>query len=236
MDAHFFRHRQLRLGVPLSIIADMFCSQCGSQASGNFCSKCGAPLAQHADPSTPAGATDHDAQGNDDWENDVRYEVLIKRPEVREMLTRQAAAAPMPASSDGFLAVADKWLKPVVPYEILAGIMPTISARLGIRTGKERRDHFALKPGRVLVNMMGFLARHGYHPKTVQQAADGCTIEATVPANLMAPEGTLSVTVRRAADGSEVDAAMEIKGQRFDYGKSNAILDELFQDLVKQPA
>jgi hypothetical protein len=213
----------------------MFCSQCGSQASGNFCSKCGAPLA-HAEPSAPDGATDRGAQGNDDWENEVRYEVLIKRPEVREMLARQSSAAPTPASSDGFLGVADKWLKPVVPYEILAGIMPTISARLGIRTGKERRDHLALKPGRVLVNTMGFLARHGYHPKTVQQATDGCTIEATVPANLMAPEGTLTVTVRRAGDGSEVDAAMEIKGQRFDYGKSHAILEELFQDLTKQPA
>jgi hypothetical protein len=213
----------------------MFCSQCGSEASGNFCSKCGAALANPQASPASLGTSDANRH-SDDWQNEVRYDVLMQRPEVREMLTRQAAAAPKPASTEEFLAVADKWLKPAVPYEILAGIMPTIAARLGIRTGKEWHDHLALPPGRVLVNMMGYLARHGYHPKTVQQGEDGCTVEAAVPSDLRAPEGTLTVTVRRVSGGCDVAAAIEIKGQRFDYGKSSSILDEFFDELTKQSA
>jgi hypothetical protein len=124
----------------------MFCSQCGSEASGNFCSKCGAALANpQASPASP-GTSDANSHF-DDWQGEVRYDVLMQRPEVREMLTRQAAAAPKPANTDGFLAVADKWLKPQVPYEILAGIMPTISARLGSAQEKSGTIIWSCRPG-----------------------------------------------------------------------------------------
>jgi len=90
--------------------------------------------------------------------------------------------------------------------------------------------------GRVLVNVMATMARHGYHPTTVQQARDGCSIEALVPSDLRSFEGSLLVTVSRAAGGTNVEAATTIKGQLFDWGKSRAILDEFFNDLTKQPA
>jgi len=88
----------------------------------------------------------------------------------------------------------------------------------------------------VIVNVMATLARSGFHPKTVQQAQDGCTIEAVVPSDFRSSAGSLVVTVRRDPQGSEVEAATVIKGQLFDWGKSRAILDELFADLAKEPA
>jgi hypothetical protein len=223
----------LRAGGRVSIIKTVFCPQCGSEASGNNCWKCGAALAK---PAPSEGASGAGAQDVDDWENEVRYEVLIQRPEVREMLARQAAAAPKRASAEDFLAGADKWLKPQVPLGIIAEIVQPLYARLGVGTGKSRREHVALPPGRVLVNVMATLARHGYHPKTVQQAHDGCTIEAILPSDIWSFEGSLLVTVQRAAEGSEVEAAAAIKGQLFDWGKSRAILDEFFNELTKQPA
>jgi len=211
----------------------MFCSRCGSEASGNFCSKCGAALAKPAESSPASGDGAH---SSDDWENEVRYDVLMQRPEVREMLARQAAAAPKRASAEDFLAGADKWLKLPVPLAVVSDIMQPLYARLGVRTGKVRRESLPLPPGRVLVNVMATMARHGYHPTTVQQARDGCSIEALVPSDLRSFEGSLLVTVSRAAGGTNVEAATTIKGQLFDWGKSRAILDEFFNDLTKQPA
>ena len=160
----------------------------------------------------------------------------MRRPEVREMLARQAAVAPKRASAEDFLASADKWLKPQVPLEMISEVLVPLYSRLGVRTGKEHREHLALPPGRVIVNVMAMLARSGFHPKTVQQAQDGCTIEAIVPSDFRSFEGSLVVTVRRDAHGTEVEAAMVIKGQLFDWGKSRAILDEFFADLTKEPA
>jgi hypothetical protein len=214
----------------------MFCSRCGSEASGNFCSKCGASLAIPPASATTASGTSAGAPETDDWENEVRYDVLMQRPEVREMLLRQAAAAPKHASAEDFLASADKWLKPQVPLELISEVVVPLYSRLGVRAGKERREHLGLPSGRVIVNAMAAFARSGFHPKTVQQAQDGCTIEAAIPSDFRSFEGTLVVTVRREPQGSEVEAATVIKGQLFDWGKSRAILDEFFADLVKEPA
>ena len=147
-----------------------------------------------------------------------------------------SAAAPKHASAEDFLASADKWLKPPVPLEMISEVVVPLYSRLGIRTGKERREHLGLPPGRVIVNAMAAFARSGFHPKTVQQAKDGCTIEAVVPSDFRSFEGTLVVSVRRDAEGSEVEAATVIKGQLFDWGKSRAILDEFFADRAKEPA
>jgi hypothetical protein len=210
----------------------MFCSQCGNAAAGKFCSNCGAALAKPPESATLRA----NAQDANDWENEVRYDVLMQRPEVREMLARQAAAAPQRTNVKDFIASADKWLKPQAPLGIVTEIAQPLAARLGVQTGKTRQERVGLPPGRALVNAMATLARHGYHPKTVQQAQDGCSIEAVLPADLWSSEGTLLVTVRRAAGGSEVEARTVIKGQRFDWGKSRAILAEFFDELTKQPA
>jgi hypothetical protein len=214
----------------------MFCSRCGSEASGNFCSKCGAALAQPPAPASSTAAPGQSAPNADDWENEIRYDVLMQRPEVREMISRQAAVAPKRASAEDFLAGADKLIKAPVPFGVVTEILLPIYARLGIHTGKARRESVGLPPGRVLVNVIGTLARHGYHPKTVQQANDGCSIEALVPSDLWSSEGSLLVTVQRTANGTEVEAATLINGQLFDWGKSRAILDEFFDELTKAPA
>jgi len=214
----------------------MFCSRCGSEASGNFCSKCGAALAIPSASVTTASGTGAGPPETDDWENEVRYDVLMRRPEVREMIARQAAAAPKHASAEDFLASADKWLKPQVPLEMISEVVAPLYSRLGVRTGKQRREHLGLPPGRVIVNAMAAFARSGFHPKTVQQAQDGCTIEAVVPSDFRSFAGTFVISVRREAEGSEVEAATVIKGQLFDWGKSRAILDEFFADLAKEPA
>jgi len=101
----------------------MFCSRCGSEASGNFCSKCGAALATPPASTTTAGAASAGIQEADDWQNEVRYDVLMRRPEVREMIARQAAVSPKHASAEDFLASADKWLKPQVPLEMISEVL-----------------------------------------------------------------------------------------------------------------
>jgi hypothetical protein len=106
----------------------MFCSNCGAEASENFCSKCGAPLRNIAAASV---VVDHD------WSQEVRYERLIRIPEVRDLISRHAAMAKKYLSGEEFLAFVDKVIPLGVSVEKLGAIVQPISAKLGIKTGKQ---------------------------------------------------------------------------------------------------
>jgi hypothetical protein len=160
----------------------------------------------------------------------------MQRPDIRDLLARQAALAPKRASAEDFLAGVDKWLNLPISLEMIGQVAGPLGGKLGIRTGKTRRERIALRPGRALVNVMAMLARHGYHVKTVHQELDSCSIVATIPSDFRSWEGTLTVTIRRAAEFSEVEAAVSIKGQLYDWGKGSGIVKEFFDEITKQPA
>jgi len=138
------------------------------------------------------------------WEDEVCYDALIQRPEIREMLVRQAALAPQQMSGEDFLASMDKLFKLATPIgavtQITKQLTEPLSSWLGIHTGKVRKQHVVLPPGHVFVNLLGALARHGQKFATVKQELDGCTIEAMVPSpsDFWSFQGSLFVTVRRA--------------------------------------
>jgi hypothetical protein len=195
------------------------CIKCGQSVTGQtkFCGNCGAQIpAASASSSAPVGQVR--AEGTPaDWEDEVCYDALIQRPEIREMLVRQAALAPEQMSGEDFLASMDKLFELAVPIgavtQIAIQLTEPLSVWLGIHTGKVRKQHLALLPGRVIVNLLGALARHGQKLATVKQERDGCTIEAMEPSDLWSFEGSLFVTVRRAQQGTDVKAAVVIKGQ-----------------------
>ncbi len=207
----------------------MFCSQCGSRAEGRFCSQCGAaltrvPAARPAPPQTL------------DWSNEVRYDVLIQLPEVRERIRRQSSLASRRLSGEELLGLYDKIVSPAVPLEKIAAVVQPIYAALGIGTGKRRTEVVSASPGRVMVRSLCSLARHGQELRAVRQAEDGCLLEARLPSDLWSLEGDLLVTVRRHATGTEVEAVTKIKGQLFDWGKSRRCLEQLYTDLQADAA
>ena len=218
------------------------CIKCGQSLTGqtNFCGNCGAQIPAASVSSSAPVAQMRAESSPADWEDEVRYDALIRRPEIREMLVRQAALAPEQMSGEDFLASMDKLFKLGIPIDAVMQFTKQVTEPLDvwlrIHIGKVRKQHVALPPGRVIVNLLGSLARHGQKLVTVKQELDGCTIEAMVTSDLWSFGGSLFVTLRRANQGTDVEAAVVIKGQLFDWGKSRRLLDRLADDLTKQPA
>jgi hypothetical protein len=198
----------------------MFCSNCGSPAEGNYCSGCGAALAV-----LPASG----------WEYEVRYAVLVRVPQVRLAIEAHARTARKGISGEQFLALCEKTLPGGAPLELLASVVQPIYASWGIGTGKQRSATFEAPIGRMLLHVLCSLARHGQVVRQVQQASDGCLIEAALPSDLWSLEGDLLISVQKQLAGTQIQAATKIKGQLFDWGKSTRCLDRLFADLPCVP-
>jgi hypothetical protein len=207
----------------------MFCSSCGTKATGKFCSACGAMIGTGT-------ATEAVAQPSSDWNNEVNYAVLMQNPAVREQVSRHAAMAKKSMSSEAFLAFADKVIPSTVPMEKMAAVLQPISGKLGIKTGKEKSETLTLPAGRIIVAALCSLARNSQSVRQVQQFDDGCLLEATLPSDMWALEGTLTLSVRQQASGTRVDGATRIVGQLFDWGKSKQCLETLFADIKATPA
>jgi len=196
----------------------MYCSQCGRQADGKFCSECGAALQL---PTLPPGG----------WEHELRYDVLVRVPEVRAMIDGHSRLSRKKMTGEQFLALCEKLVPTGVPLERLAGIIQPITAALGMCTGKERAESIGAPVGRVIVRVLCSLAKGGQSIRSVQQASDGCLFEAALPSDFWSLEGDLVVAVRQKGPQTEVRALTKIKGQLFDWGKSQCCLERLFADL-----
>jgi hypothetical protein len=205
----------------------MYCSECGKPAQGKFCSHCGAAL-------TAAEVAPTDIVP--EWDREVRYEMILKYPGVRDTIERSARQAPKRMSGEQFLALADKFVPLGVPLEGLVSVVQPMYARLGIKTGKEQVRQVAAPVGKVIVRALCSLARHGQSLRGVTQAADGCLLEADLPSDLFSLQGNLMVTVRRSEGQAEVCGATHIPGQLYDWGKSKRCLATLFSDLTREAA
>jgi hypothetical protein len=219
----------------------MFCSECGAKATGKFCSHCGFALLGDITPSSLAvrtsdvvvAPTEHLPT---DWAQRVDYETIIRVPSVRERIARSAAQSHKRISGEEFLEAFGTITGLPIPMTAVAHAAQALHTKLGIKTGKSRSSTFAAPPGEMLVALFCSLARHGRNLRNVHQLTDGCTLIAALPSDLYALEGDLVITVSRSGPGSSVEARTEIKGQMFDWGKSNRCLAELFAEISGEAA
>ena len=121
---------------------------------------------------------------------------------------------------------------PTIPLGKLMDVALPIIQQTGIKTAKSRTQTIADKPGKVIVRMLCFLGGEGQNIKSVQQFDDGCLIEAEIPSDFRTWAGSLYIYLHKSAiDQTVVEAATSIKGQMFDWGKSNQCLTKLFSAL-----
>ncbi len=196
----------------------MHCSECGERAEGKFCWQCGAPLVLPAGPA--------------DWQYEHRYEALIRVPEVRGTIAAHAGRARAGITGEQYLAMADKLIPMGVPLELLAQIVQPLYASWGIGMSRRRTERIETPIGRAIMRVLCSLASHGQTLRSVEQAADGCHITASLPSDFWSMAGDLLVSVRRDGEAAEVEAATKIQGQYFDWGKSNRRLATLFEDVA----
>jgi hypothetical protein len=214
----------------------MFCSQCGKESTGKFCWNCGAPLHAGGEvqpapaAATPAPAAAIPAPALTDWQNEVDYETLIRNPEVRDLLAKQKPAA-VRMTGEEFVETFGKILKSPVSLAPVMGIMQDVNGRLGVHTGKTRSENYRQPVGRVIVYALCALARNGHKVQDVHQASDGCMLICEIPSDMFSLAGQLLVTIHREPEGASVHADTRIEGQLFDWGKSNACLNRLFNGI-----
>jgi hypothetical protein len=199
----------------------MYCSECGKQAAGKFCCHCGVAL--------QAGPVDLPPPG--DWEESLDYHRILRVPEVRARVDAATAEAERGFSGPRLLKLIDQAATPLtggVSSLALSKIAQPLTAKLGLRTCKDRTEMIALPPGRVLANIAVGLARAGYGDVEVKQFPDTCQFTVTLPADLRSMEGTLSITVSGSSAGTLVTAEALIEGVWYDWGRCKRQLDDLF--------
>ncbi|MGL4465179.1 MAG: hypothetical protein ACRC1K_23740 [Planctomycetia bacterium] len=228
----------------------MFCSNCGTKAAGRFCHVCGAKMVDAATADEPAAPLDATLPGATlpttadmppprparvvDWENDVRYAVLLETPLVRELIAKYASEAPAGFTGEQFLELCDLAFAPVANVSVkkIATATAPLSAALGLRTGAARVETVRQAAGRSLAAVVCSLARHGRKVKSVSQRDHGCTIEAVLPSDVWTMlEGALTISVDETPAGTRVEAVAKIPGQCFDWGKSKRCVAQVFDDL-----
>ena len=203
----------------------MYCSQCGTQGAGNFCTSCGTRLATVVETGPPALV---------DWSREVRYDLLMSHPDVRDRVAKAAGRAGPGITAETVMKVYDKFVaKAVGGIEIsdLSAVVVPLLVRFGVQTGKHRSETIEAPPGRTIVAVLCSLAARGRAVKEVHQATDGCAIEAVLPSDVWSWEGTLLVTIVAEGDWSRLDAQTKIGGQMYDWGKSTKCLEQLIEDV-----
>ena len=207
----------------------MYCVNCGLKLGGRFCAGCGTPVAPAAEAKdlVPVG----------DWQHEVRYAVLLRFPEVRDRLAKVPESAKT-ITGEEWLELCDQAFKPFagVSVKTIATIAAPLYAKMGIKTGKKRASVFAEPPGQVIVDVLCALAKNGLPLVKVHQGQSGCVIEAKLPSDLWAFEGQVVVTVEGIGEETKVEAATNIPGQLFDWGKSTRCLEKLFDNLGTKAA
>ena len=206
--------------------AYMYCSNCGHQLTGKYCSNCGKQAESAAGESIGKPV---------DWSAEHLYSNIIGIPEVRELISKHASMAQKQMSGEQFLELFDKVIPLNIPLAKLGPVVASISAHLGVKTGKQKIENLALPAGTAIVAVLCSLARHGQTINQVHQFNDGCLFEAELPSDLLSWEGTLYISIRKVDSGCRVEVVTSIGGQLYDWGKSKRCIDVLISDLTSSP-
>ncbi len=203
----------------------MFCSNCGTKASGNFCSACGTALQAPAAPEPPEVLPI-------DWTNEIRYERLIAVPEVRDRIAAAGSLHRKQVSAEQFLATFDKLVPLGVSLEGLMEVCVPLYDRIGIRTGKKAQLQLHQPAGKVLVAVLCAMAEGGNELKQVDQSDEACVLHATIPSTIWAVGGQLVITVEQTPTVTLIAASTKIPGALYDWGRSKRLLESMFQKVT----
>lgn len=207
----------------------MYCSQCGAMANGKFCHQCGSPL---QDSGAALMLSDDDFVDEViDWEQEVRYDRIIKVDAIRIAIARHVATAPKGLSGEALLALYDKIVSSPVSLESLAAVVQPMYDSWGIHTGKKRSELLPAPIGRSIARTLCSFAKHAQTFESTEHHDAGCILISDIPSSVCSFKGKLIVSLLRRDQHTQVSAETHIPGQMYDWGKSQRCLEQLFNDL-----
>jgi len=199
----------------------MFCSECGCEVSGKFCSACGTRVQLDA------------IHKPFDWRHSFDFERITRVAEVHDRVEQAKSNSGMTSSSVliGLLDAAASPLMGGLSSLTIAKAAQPITAKLGFKTEKQRRELMLLPPGEVLANLAVTLASIEHSVDYIRLGDNACQIQVTLPPDLRVMELRLVINVEGVEQGIWITATAEAKGQWYDWGKCQSRLDRLFTGL-----
>lgn len=170
------------------------------------------------------------------WTAETNYGRLLEHAEVRQRIAAAGQKYQPEITGEEVLAIFDVIVPSGLPLEKLGKLLIPIYDKLGIRTGKHARVVSAAAPGRVLVAVLCALSSSGQTITHLEQATNGCILTASIPSNMFALVGEMVISVQREQQQTVIEAAVNIPGQLYDWGKSKRILNHLFQQTSSYAA
>ncbi len=203
----------------------MYCQNCGAPVTGKFCSACGAKV-----------IAPESAEKN--LENVVvpesKYEALIKRDDVRNIISKYALQSPHKLTAQDYLKIIDLAYKPIpgISFSSLSETMLPMFEKLGIKTGKSFQQVININTDEVIIKVLCSLAKNGFHLNSVEQANNGIIMHATLPSNFFTWEGDMLLVVEEQNANTKLLIDVKIKGQYYDWGRSKKIITKITDDLA----
>lgn len=170
-----------------------------------------------------------------DWHDSVDLAVIADHPDVVAMVEAHSGSRPGGMSADQFFDTARPIMKRLgggsVDAKLIAKVAQPLSARLGIRTGRQQTLGLRYPPGQVIAAALVSLASRNQPLKHAEQGEDGCILQAELPSSMFTFAGDLVITLQRHEEGTRVTGAVMVRGQAFDWGHLKRVLKALFDDM-----
>ncbi|NUP30920.1 MAG: hypothetical protein HOU01_04285 [Streptomycetaceae bacterium] len=171
-----------------------------------------------------------------DWRVEFRYGALMAQPEAMGRLEQAAARGKKRLTAREFM---ERGQQARDVWELLGGsfdglekqVSNLLGSALGRALGFEiNKVHTAPYPqpvGMVLVGVSCAMAETGYRLTQVLQGTDGCVLEAALPRNWATKEGSVVCAVAGNAQQAQVQSAVKVTGQLYDWGRGKRVLADL---------
>lgn len=228
----------------------MYCVHCGAEGAATYCAVCGQrqEVERQVPPEANLGQTDTSDVGSCTeaselrppvcWTKSLQYNDVLASPEPRERIAAASRGASQGVTGEDLLAVFDAVSPIGFSLGKLTNAVLPIYDKLGIRIDRESQALFDAPPGRVILAVLCTLAARSLAIADVRQDANRCALLADLPWGLMTNPGKLHVLVMADDPCVRVSLATRISGQWYDFGKSQRLIDELFDaiqgDLTSQ--
>lgn len=203
----------------------MYCSNCGAKVEGNFCSQCGAKIS--------IGSNMHLVDQVTETIKENKYEVLIKRPAIRNLIAKYAQQSPHHLSAEDFLHLIDLAYKPIPGLSLskLTEVVLPVFNKLGIKTGKSLVSVIASPTSDVIIKVLCSLAKNGYALKTIEPASNGLILHAEISSDFFTWGGDILIVIEEQVSNTKLSIDATIKGQLYDWGKSKGVINKIMGDM-----